>query len=587
MSEPTPPPATGERPAGSTDRPDAGAGADGPRSATGAGARIEERSRSDSARSLGLTLLSGAIAVLVVAPLGWLVVAALGVGPGEALSLLSRPRTVGVFLNSVVMVVAVTGLSIAVAVPLAFLIARTDLPFRRLFTVAVSLPLVIPSYVGAFAFVSAFGPRGEFQALLAPLGIDSVPAIYGLPGVVGVLTLYTYPYVFLSTRASLLTTDARLTEAARTLGENRAEAFRRVTVPAIRPAVAAGALLVALYTLSDFGTPAIMRYDVFTRVIYVELTTFGGRDLAALLSLQLVAVTLLLLAVESRVRAVAADRGGSARAGGARSNRIALGRWRWPAVALPAGISALALAVPVGVLGLWLLRGETGSGGASGTGAAIGGESGASGIAGALADLAPAALNSVAVAAAAALAAALLALPVAVRAASSDSRLPRLFERLTYVGYGVPGVVLGLALVFLGARYLGGLYQTLPLLVFAYVVRFLPQSVGSSRAALGGVDVRLPEAARTLGRSGTGAFRAVTLPLIAPGVLAGAALVFLTTMKELPATLLLRPTGFETLVTTLWRAESAGYYGRAAIPALALVAVSALSLALVLSREGR
>ncbi|PSP90541.1 iron ABC transporter permease [Halobacteriales archaeon QS_4_69_34] len=574
MSEPTPTPATGEHPTGSTDRPDAGAGADGSRSETGIGPRIEERSRSDSARSLGLTLLSGAIAVLVVAPLGWLVVTALGVGPGESFSLLSRPRTVGVLLNSAVMVVAVTGLSVAVAVPLAFLTARTDLPFRRFFTVAVSLPLVIPSYVGAFAFVSAFGPRGEFQALLAPLGIDSVPAIYGLPGVVGVLTLYTYPYVFLSTRASLLTMDARLPEAARTLGGSRAEAFRRVTAPAIRPAVAAGALLVALYTLSDFGTPAIMRYDVFTRVIYVELTTFGGRDLAALLSLQLVVVTLLLLAVESRVRTAAAGRSGSAGAGGARSNRIALGRWRWPAVALPAGVSALALVVPVGVLGLWLLRGATGSGGASG-------------IAGTLTDLAPAALNSVAVAAAAALAAALLALPVAVRAAASDSRLPRLFERLTYVGYGVPGVVLGLALVFLGARYLGGFYQTLPLLVFAYVVRFLPQSVGSSRAALGGIDVRLPEAARTLGRSGTGAFRAVTLPLIAPGVLAGAALVFLTTMKELPATLLLRPTGFETLVTTLWRAESAGYYGRAAIPALALVAVSGLSLALVLSREGR
>jgi iron(III) transport system permease protein len=150
----------------------------------------------------------------------------------------------------------------------------------------------------------------------------------------------------------------------------------------------------------------------------------------------------------------------------------------------------------------------------------------------------------------------------------------------------VAGGVVGLALVFFGARHLTPLYRTLPLLVFAYVVRFLPQAVGSTRASLLQVDPDLPAAARVLGRSPGAAFRDVTLPLVAPGVVAGAALVFLTTMKELPATLLLRPTGFETLVTRVWRAESAGYFGAAALPALILVVVSALSMLVLLSQEG-
>jgi iron(III) transport system permease protein len=122
--------------------------------------------------------------------------------------------------------------------------------------------------------------------------------------------------------------------------------------------------------------------------------------------------------------------------------------------------------------------------------------------------------------------------------------------------------------------------------VFAYVVRFLPQAVGSLRASFLRVDPALPEAARTLGRTPVGAFRSVTLPLVAPGLLGGAALVFLTTMKELPATLLLRPPEFKTLVTYIWTAQQSGHYGLAAVPALLLLGVSALSMLVILYVEG-
>jgi iron(III) transport system permease protein len=464
-------------------------------------------------------------------------------------------------VNSTLLVAGVTVASVGLGVPLAFLTVRTDLPFRRFWTVAVSLPLVIPSYIGAFAFVSAFGPNGALQRALAPVGVERLPEVYGFGGTVLVLTLYTYPYVYITTRAALKSFDTTLVEAARTLQHTRLESIRRVTLPHVRPAVTAGALLVALYALSDFGTPAIMRFDVFTRVIYVEFNSFG-REMATLLSLQLVAVTVFILWLESRIR-------GTERAGGGGRSRdtVRLGRWRYVLVTLPAAVAGLALVVPLAILLMWLAQAGANTGGS-------------------LAFRPEYALNSVVVAAAAALVATLAALPVAYLSARHESRLGDLFERATYVGYAVPGIALGLALVYFGTQFATPIYQTLYLLVFAYVVRFLPQAVGSTRASFLKVDPSLPEAARTLGRTPVGAFRSVTLPLVAPGLVGGAALVFLTTMKELPATLLLRPSGFKTLVIHIWTAYESGYFGQAAVPALILVAVSAVSMLVILSREG-
>ena len=510
---------------------------------------------------LGPSIAAAAVSAAVLLPVVWLIRTGFGVGFSSAVALLTRPTTLEVFVNSALLVALTTAACVGIGIPLAYLTVRTDLPFRRFWTIAVSLPLVIPSYVGAFAFVSAFGPQGDFQRLLAPLGIDRIPEIYGLEGTVLILTLYTYPYVYITARASLKSMDTTLIDAARTLEHDRWETFRRVTVPQIRPAVAAGALLSALYVLADFGTPSIMRYDVFTRVIFVEFGTFG-RDTAVLLSLQLVAVTVFILWLESRVR-------GEERttAGGRSRALVALGRWRYPAMVPVALVAGLALVVPVAILLSWL--------------AATGPTANQS-----LAFEWSYALNSVTVSAAAAAVAVVAGIPVAYLSARHGGRLADAFERISYVGYAVPGVVLGLALVFFGSAYAAPIYQTLYLLVFAYVIRFLPQSVGSLRASFLSVDPSLPEAARTLGQTSAGAFRYVTLPLVAPGLFGGAALVFLTTMKELPATLLLRPSGFTTLVTHIWTAYESGYFGQAAIPALVLLFVSGLSMLVILRQEG-
>jgi len=510
----------------------------------------------DDYSSLGLLLLSGVIAVLVTSPLFWLFLRASEVAsPERAVSLVFSARTAEILANSVGLMLAVTVLSVAIGVPLAVVTTGTDLPYGRFWTIVAALPLVIPSYIGAFAFVRTFGRGGE---LSTALGIP-LPTIDGFWGAVLVITLYTYPYVFLSTRAALLSLDMALVEAARSLNVAPITAYRRVVLPQIRPAIAAGALLVALYAVSDFGTPAFMRVSVFTYEIYVESGAFNV-EYAALLSLQLLAVTAVILLIEARV---GRDEGSS---GGGRTARIRLGRWKWPAMAGIAAIGVVTLVVPVAIFGVWALRGPSGE------------------IPSLTFELGFA-LNSVFLATMAAAVACLLAIPVAYQSARSDSRLSRLFERATYVGFAVPGVVIGLALVFFGSNYAPWAYRTVPLLVFAYVVRFLPQVVGTTRSAVLQVDDRLVEAARTLNAGRVETFRKVTLPLILPGIVAGGVLVFLTTMKELPATLLLQPSGVDTLVTIVWAAHETLYYQYAAIPALILVVVSALSMVVLLRQE--
>lgn len=504
----------------------------------------------------GITLSSGVIAALVVSPLLWLILRATQVNPERARDLLLSPQTAEILVTSIGLMLSVTGLSIVIGVPLAVLTTRTDLPFRRFWTVVTALPLVIPSYIGAFAFVSTFGRHGELSSILR----GALPEIDGFGGAVLIITLYTYPYVFLTTRAALLSMDSSLVDAARTLNAGRFEAFRRVTLPQIRPAITAGALLVALYAISDFGTPAFMRVQVFTSAIYWEYGAFNV-EYAALLSLQLLAVTAVVLAIEAGV-----GRDEDTGKSGASGTKIRLGRWKWPAVGSVTLLGVVTLVVPVAIFGLWLVRGT-------------GGDAPSLGFQWEYA------LNSVYLAGLAALVACAFALPVGYLAARSDSLLARLFERSTYVGFAVPGVVIGLALVFFGANYAPWIYRTAPLLVFAYVVRFLPQAVGSTRTAVLQVDDRLTEAARTLNEGPFDAFRRVTFPLIAPGVVAGGVLVFLTTMKELPATLMLQPIGVETLVTIIWSAHASAYYRYAAFPALILVLISGLSMIVLLRQE--
>lgn len=502
----------------------------------------------------------------MVLPLAYLVLRTLGAG-FEAWELLFRLRTLEILLRSVLLVLAVTGATIAISLPLAWLTVRADLPWRRLWTVLTVLPLVIPSYVGGFVIIAALGPRGMLQQFLAaPFGVERLPEIYGFPGSMLTLTLLSYPYVLLSVRGALWGLDPALEETSRSLGHGAWATFRRLTLPQLRPAIALGALLVALYTLSDFGAVSLLRYETFTWAIYLQYQAAFDRTLAAALSLVLVVLALSLLVAEARSRG--RSRYYRATVGAVRPpSRVSLGRWRWPGFAFCGAIVLFALIMPMSVLGYWLVRGV------------FAGEP--------LHLVWGAALNSVYVSGLAAGTAIAAALPVAFLAVRYPSWVSALLERITYIGFALPGLVVALALVFFGASYAISLYQTLFLLIFAYVVLFLPTSLGAIRSSLLQVNPRVEEAARSLGRTSFQAFRSVTLPLVRSGILAGAALVFLVCMKELPATLILSPIGFKTLATSIWSASSGAFFARAAAPALLLILVSSVPMAFLILRGGR
>ncbi len=509
------------------------------------------RRRPAGAVSSWLAALARTVAVAVSLPLVYLLLRALEGGWRTAAAAVFSPLTLRLTLHTLALVVGVLALALPLAVGSAWLVVRTDLPGRRLWAVLAALPLVFPSYVAALGWVAVLGPRGLVGDWL---GIERLPeVVYGYPGALLVLALFTHPYVYLQCVAALRLMDGSVEEASRSLGRGRWSTFFGAVLPRLGPAVYSGSLLVALYVLSDFGAVSILGYNTFTLAIYNAYRTLFDRSVAASLSLALVALTVGFIALESlatrRLRPAGGHRLRPPRA-------VPLGRWRLPALAGMALVATANLGVPLTMVAVWGWRGL--------------------GEARATAGILRLAANSVEVALAAAVAALALAVPIAVWRARENGRMARATHGLAFSGYALPGLVVALALVFFAVRAAPWLYQTAVLLVGAYVVRFLPAAIAAVRSAVAGLSPRWEEAARSLGRSAHAVLWTITLPLVRPGLLAGGGLVFLSAMKELPATLILRPTGFETLATAIWSAASEGIYSAAALPALCLVLASAL-----------
>ncbi|MEO7836045.1 MAG: iron ABC transporter permease, partial [Acidimicrobiales bacterium] len=333
---------------------------------------------------------------------------------------------------------AVSAASAVLGVALAWLTVRCDLPGRRFWKVAAALPLAIPSYVAAFAYVGAF------------------PDLHGFGAAWVVLTLISYPYVFLPVAAALDSIDPALEETARSLGDGPRRAFLRVTIRQLRPAAATGSLLVALYVLSDFGAVSILRFDSFTRIIYQSYQASFDRTPAVVLGCLLLVFTCAIVALEARTRGRARYHTG--RGAHRRPPTVRLGRARWPAVALPAAVAAVALGVPALTLLRWSLE--------------------AASLDLDLAEVRHAAFGSLSASLLGAGVTAVAALPIALVAARHRTRTAAAIERSVYLAHALPGIVVALSLVFLSVR-LGPLYQRLPVLVFAYFVLFLPLAVSA------------------------------------------------------------------------------------------------------------
>lgn len=480
--------------------------------------------------------------VCALTPLVYLVVRAAEVLP-EGADTLVRQRLWEWTGASILLVFAVALTCLTLGVAIAWLLTLTDLPGRRWLVVANAVPLAVPSYVAAFGW------------------LDSAPWLQGFWPTWAILSAACIPYVVLPTMAALRSADHSLVDVARSLGRRPWGAFTSGLLPQVAPAALAGALLAGLYALSDFGTPGLMRHEVLTFAIYRQYGSLIGRERAALLALVLVGIALVLVSLERLAR------GDSRRWSVSRQalrppTPVQLGWLRGPAWALALLPVLIAAVIPCAAL---LRRLSIGTRRPLDP-----------------AELWSALASTAMVSVLGAVAALILAGFVGILAARFPRRSTALIETLSFAGHALPGITVGLAMVYLSLRVFPSLYQTLPVLVFAYAVLFLPKAVGAVRTAVGAVPPAIGDVAASLGR---GRLRAqlVTARLAAPGISAGFLLVVITAMKELPATLILRPSGLDTLATEIWSRTSSSAQGAAAPYALALVLVASVP-AVVLSR---
>lgn len=318
------------------------------------------RAKSLSLPKLPLFLIAMAAlpAVAITLPLTYLMIRAANVGEQQLVSLVLRPRTIEVLLNSIGIAIATPLCSALVAVPIAFLTTRTDLPWRRFWLIATILPLAVPDYVVCFALVSAFGPKGSLlQRLLEPIGVQSLPEIYGWHGALLALTLITYPYLLLNVQAGLQRIDPALEEVAQSFGYGAYSRFLKVILPQLRPFLTTGGLIVAMYALQDFSATSLMRFDGVTRAIFLQYRYTYDRHQAAVLALLLVGLMLLILWLEHRTRSRAAFYSRSVCCHA--PPLIRLGVWKVPAILFCLTIVLLGLVLPLGVTLFWFTQGLT------------------------------------------------------------------------------------------------------------------------------------------------------------------------------------------------------------------------------------
>lgn len=474
--------------------------------------------------------------MLAVTPPALLLLQAASGGGARMQLLLFRPLVAVLLLNTALMTVTATAFAVVLGLGVAWCVERTDLPGGGVWRVLAGLPIAVPAFVTSYSWVSL------------------TPAVQGFGGAVLIVTLAYYPLVYLPVAAVLRGMDPALEEGARSLGLDARRTFVRVTLPHARTAVLGGALVVAVHLLAEFGAFAMLRFRTFTTVIYDEYRLSFDGPAASMLSSVLISVCVVLVILEVRVRGKARHaRTGS---GAARpASRSRLGRATPVVVLLFCVLVGTSLGLPLVTLTYWLSRAS----------AAL-----------QVGPLLVATATSLEFGLGAAVLTTALALPVAIFAVRYPTRLAALIERSTYLGYSLPGIAVALALVTIAVRYARPAYQTVPLVLSAYAILFLPLALVAQRAALAQASPAVEEMARSLGCGSLATLRRVTLPIIAPGLSGGAALVLLFTLTELPATLLLAPIGTVTLATQVWSSVRSQAYGAAAPYAWLMIALSAL-----------
>ena len=486
-----------------------------------------------SLRHLG-TLGATAAAVVLVAgiPLLFVLYSSGQLSLEQWQALWSR-RLPGLLWNTLSLAVLVAAGSFVLGVSSAWLIARRQFAGRRLATWLMVLPLAVPTYVFAYIYTTLLEPDGWLgRAWRAVFGEHvPIPDLYNIGGVSLVLSLGGFSYVFLLVRTALRYSNRSLEEAALIQGLSRPQVFRRINLPLLRPAIAAGLALVVLHVLSDFGAVSMLRYQTFTLAVYLQMNGRFDYQGAAGLSLVLVLLSLTFLVLErfsrrrQRYYAVGARSGNGARKPAAAGEQFLI--WAWLGL-----ITTFAFALPLAWILTWSWNAWTeGIIGSRFWGYAV---------------------NSVTVAVLAASVAMVGAFPVALFHARRRSPLSQGFLHLASVGFVLPGPVVALGVLTFILAWVEPLYGGLAALVMALVVRFLPLAVQSQEASLQQLTPSIEQAGRVLGAGPLENLWRIVLPVMRGGLAGAWVLVFIDALKELPATLILRPTGFDTLPVRIW-----------------------------------
>ncbi len=490
------------------------------------------------------------------------------------------------FTNTVLLLLGVGVLVACLGVGSAWLISAFQFPSRRMLSWALLLPLAVPTYIVAFAYLDILHPIGPVQTLLREvLGYDSprqfrLPDLRSLPGAIFLLGFVLYPYVYLSTRIMFATQAASLLEAARVLGESSRSTFFRVALPMARPAIAVGVSLALLETLNDIGASEFLGVQTLTVSVYTTWVTRSDLAGAAQIALAMLAIVVLLILTERH------GRRRQRYAGTQQARAMQPRKLKGLAAAFAFVLGWLPVVIGFVAPALYLLN-ETIKHFNS---------------VGSVSDqLLMSGYNTVKIALIATLATIACGLVVAWAARTlrhgAPFTLARLCGRVATSGYAIPGTVLAIGLlspiVLLGN--LGGwfwqllgnpdpgllLMGTTTALVCAYVIRFLAISIGGIESGLARIPPSMEQAARLLGETSGGTLRRIHLPLLRPALGAAALLIFVDAMKELPATLLLRPVNFDTLATWLYAEAARGTYEEGAVAALAIVLAGLLPVVLL------
>ena len=454
---------------------------------------------------------------------------------------------------------------------LAWVTTRTDVIGARMWRVVLPIPLVFPTFIGAAALIRTMNPGGLANDLLANVGVDRTPEVRGLLGAWFVLTLFTYPYVYLPVAAALRSLSGSLEDSARVLGDTAWAAFRRICLPQIATAIGAGTLLVFLYTVSDFGAVELVRYDTLTRAIATN--QLANRPVALALSLILLVVAASVVSVE-RAFSRRLPEGGRHRS--SRPVIYPLGRLRPLVTGLTVLAAAAAIGGPMAALVDWSVEGVLRS------------TRGGRPLTIDRADVLDATINTFQVSALAAVAAVAAVLPVAYLVGRYRSRAGSVANAIIISTFALPGLLIALSMRFWtlqSSLAFDVLSDTMGLLVFAYVVRFGSLAMGVTLIAVRSVPERLDDAAATLGANRLRRFVTIDVPVMAPALAAAAGLVLLSVMKELPISLLISPIGFSNLATRIFSSFEDAFVAEAGIMALVLVLLSSVfSWFLVLRR---